>query len=155
MNLASGIKDEAEGVKYYMKEAQKAPTPEIKNILLAHAKDEQRHLREDRLIEEGKARQIISSDVGRLPADTAHNLRNVAEINPDGSVWINPRVPDSFHGLRLRERVFLYEDKVRKLRALGWSESEARKQALDSSHFGLSTREIEVMEGKLGSIIHG
>jgi rubrerythrin len=155
MNLAVGIKDEGEGVKYYMKEAEKAPTPEIKNILLAHAQDEERHKKEDKLIQEGRAREITFSTVGRLPANTPHNVHNLAEVNPDGSIWVNPKVPEVFHGLRLRERVYVYEDTVRRLRSLGWSDEEAKRQALEHSHMGLTRHQIEVMEGKLGSIGQG
>jgi nickel-dependent lactate racemase len=138
-----------------LKKAQEAPTPEAKAIMLQHAKDEHRHAVEDKLVQEGKASEILEKSTSKFRPGTHHNPHNVAEVNPDNSVWINPKVPVQKEGINMRRQAAIYERAIIEARKQNMSEEAAKQYALGKSHAGLTHHQIQVMEGEFGSISRG
>ena len=69
-----------------------------------------------------------------------------------GPIRVNPHVPRSFRGIKVRSRLLRHEKVERKLRRSGMSYRRAHRRALKSEHRGLSKRQVSMYEGKLGSI---
>jgi hypothetical protein len=77
----------------------------------------------------------------------------LAGYRKHGPVWVNPHVPKSYRGIKVRSRLLRHEKVERKLRLKqGLSYRKAHRLALESEHKGLGRRQIAVYEGKLGSV---
>jgi len=69
-----------------------------------------------------------------------------------GPIRVNPHVPKTFRGIKVRSRLVRHEKVERKLRRSGMSYRRAHRKALKSEHRGLSKKQIATYEGKLGSV---
>ena len=68
-----------------------------------------------------------------------------------GRIRLNPHVPRTYHGIKVRSRLLRHEKVERKLRRSGMSYRKAHRRALKSEHAGLTKHQIQVYEGKLGA----
>jgi hypothetical protein len=80
------------------------------------------------------------------------NRSKLAGYGKRGPIRINPHVPETFRGMKMRKRLKTHEQVERRLRREGLTYRKAHREALRKEHEGLSSESVSQYEGKLGSI---
>lgn len=75
----------------------------------------------------------------------------LAKRRADG-IWINPNIPESVDGIKVRDRVLAYELQYWKFRDQGCSESKARLRASRLEHSGLTKEQIAKYDAVLDTV---
>jgi hypothetical protein len=95
----------------------------------------------------------ITGDRFGMDKSLLHNQSSIAGYGKRGPVRVSNKVPTSYKGMRMKDRLKRHEKTERKLRLEnGLSYPAAHRRALRAEHKGLSRKQIHLYEGKIRSI---
>ena len=77
---------------------------------------------------------------------------HLAGYTPSGRIVLNPHIPEKWRGISMRKRVRRHERVELHLRKKLHDYDHAHDMAVKAEHKGLSKKQIQQYEGKLGSI---
>lgn len=76
----------------------------------------------------------------------------IATHGARGGIYISSRVPESWRGIDVKARLRRHERVEYHLMQQGLSYKEAHKKALKQEHKGLTKKQVQAYEGKIGSL---